>query len=87
MKYRKKPVEVEAFQFGYDKQPPWFDEAIISGKVSLYMMVNDFCVEIQTLEGTMVARIGDYIIRGVKGEIYPCKADIFEMTYEVVSNE
>jgi len=39
---------------------------------------------IKTLEGDMVASIGDYIIRGIKGEYYPCKPDIFEMTYEPV---
>ena len=42
--------------------------------------------EIKTLEGTMVAKAGDYIIKGVKGEIYPCKADIFEETYEPVND-
>jgi hypothetical protein len=41
-------------------------------------------MEIETLEGTMRASPGDYVIRGVNGEIYPCKADIFEMTYEEV---
>jgi len=39
-------------------------------------------IQIRTLEGTMTAQIGDWIIKGVKGELYPCKADIFEATYE-----
>lgn len=85
MKYRKKPVEVEAFRFGRDIPPAWYTEALMAAKcVCCGIGSDDFRVEIHTLEGTMVARIGDYIIRGVKGEIYPCKADIFEMTYEVV---
>ena len=45
---------------------------------------NDKTISIQTLEGTMIARTGDYIIQGVNGEIYPCKIDIFEATYDVV---
>ena len=57
MKYRKKPVVVEAYQT--DKE-----------------------MDIETLEGTMHASVGDYIITGVRGEQYPCKPDIFEQTYE-----
>jgi hypothetical protein len=41
-------------------------------------------LKIQTLEGDMIASIGDYIIKGIKGEFYPCKPDIFEQTYEKV---
>jgi hypothetical protein len=47
----------------------------------------DVCIKIPTLEGLMTVSIGDYIIRGVKGEYYPCKPDIFEATYEKVSDE
>lgn len=77
--YRKKPVVVEAIQFtgtndaavssfvGGDGRDPEADRP-------LWL--------IETLEGTMRAEVGDYIIRGVKGEIYPCKPDIFEATYE-----
>ena len=57
MKYRKKPVVIEAYQT--DKE-----------------------MDIETLEGTMHASVGDYIITGVRGEQYPCKPDIFEQTYE-----
>ncbi|HBF8571801.1 TPA: hypothetical protein KO064_004155, partial [Clostridioides difficile] len=84
-KFKKKPVEVEAFRLGYDIEPEWFignsrvcnfmEEKCINGHVSC---------DLETLEGTMRANKGDYIIQGVKGEIYPCKADIFEMTYEKV---
>ncbi|EGT3685807.1 hypothetical protein [Clostridioides difficile] len=84
-KFRKKPVEITAFRLGYDVEPKWFiendrvcnfiQEKCINGHVSC---------DLETLEGTMRANKGDYIIQGVKGEIYPCKADIFEMTYEKV---
>ncbi|EGT4083881.1 hypothetical protein ERM95_19730, partial [Clostridioides difficile] len=84
-KFAKKPVEVEAFKLGYDAEPKWFiendrvcnfmQEKCINGHVSC---------DLETLEGTMRANKGDYIIQGVKGEIYPCKADIFEMTYQKV---
>ncbi|MGS5517773.1 hypothetical protein AB8L61_17430 [Clostridioides difficile] len=84
-KFVKKAVEVEAFKLGYDVEPKWFiendrvcnfiQERCIGGNVSC---------DLETLEGTMRANKGDYIIQGVKGEIYPCKADIFEMTYQKV---
>lgn len=44
-------------------------------------------MKIETLEGVMTADIGDYIIKGVKGECYPCKPDIFHMTYEEISED
>lgn len=84
-RFVKKAIEVEAFRLGYDTLPKWFiendrvcnfmEEKCINGHVSC---------DLKTLEGIMRANKGDYIIQGVKGEIYPCKADIFEMTYEKV---
>lgn len=44
-------------------------------------------IEIKTLEGVMMANKGDWIIKGIKGELYPCKPDVFEMTYEKVNND
>ena len=90
MKCRKKPVIIEAFLLnerglvGED----WFWDAVTSNDIithcfGKYHPEPAWC-EIKTLEGVMTARAGDYIIRGVNGEIYPCKADIFEKTYEVV---
>ena len=79
MKYRKKPVVVEAVQFnGTDESAEWLLPQLISGEIGrscnkLY---------IKTLEGVMEANVGDYIIKGVNGEFYPCKPDIFEKTYE-----
>ena len=78
MKYRKKPVEVEAFRFGYDDEPGWF---LNSGMVK--DIQNEYCI-ICTLEGDMRGNRGDYIIKGLRGELYPCKPDIFEKSYEKV---
>lgn len=92
MKYRKKPVAIEAFKYDGDLKgtdgkyyvPDWAVKAFENGII--HLSENDE-FEIRTLEGNMKASIGDYIIRGVYGEIYPCKSDIFESTYELVENE
>lgn len=84
--YRKKPVEVEAFRLPEKplehagEWPDWFLEQLSHGYVRVY---NQCCV-ITTLDGEMLASGGDYIIQGINGEIYPCKPDIFEKTYEFV---
>lgn len=95
MKFRKKPVVIEAFQFqrrnnGPAPHPDWFDDAITRNDVILRNTGKwadetqpAYC-EIKTLEGIMRADAGDFIIRGVKGELYPCKPDIFAATYEPV---
>lgn len=88
-KYRKKPVEIEAFRWtgGHEQveDPKWIIDAIEKGEV-WFIGSNDTSryMQIDTLEGVMTANKGDYIIQGVQGEIYPCKPDIFEMTYEIV---
>lgn len=80
-KYRKKPVIIDAVLF--DGTLSCVEQlGTYQGSVSQELTGNT--VQIETLEGTMTANIGDYIIKGVKGEIYPCKADIFEATYDVV---
>lgn len=78
MKYRKKPVEVEARIYTRSGL-----EAEEVAKWCGGTQTSDGC-EIQTLEGTMLADYGDYIIKGVKGEFYPYKPDIFELTYDKV---
>ena len=95
-KYRKKPVVVEAFKWtgGPDQteDPEWIVSALKKGSILLtentarFIQLRDKIIgmEIMTLEGRHTARPGDYIIQGVKGELYPCKPDIFEMTYESV---
>lgn len=89
MKYRKKPVEIEAFQFGIDSIPDWFMNKVTKNEIILVSMGKHFPIEgcciIPTLEGEMKGDIGDFIIKGIKGEIYPCKSDIFKKTYEEVT--
>jgi hypothetical protein len=82
-KYRKKPVVIEAWRL------PMSDGAsrVFDGDANIiFKRENGAIIEavISTLEGTMVANNGDWIIRGVKGELYPCKPDIFAATYEAV---
>ncbi len=83
-KYRKKPVVIEAFQWtGGPEQkedPIWIAKAIEDGVVKI--IKDPLLMSIETLEGRMYAHPGDYIIKGVKGELYPCKPDIFKLTYE-----
>ena len=81
-KFRKKPVVIEAVQITdatFDDPHPNPNHLI--GPV--YDPVNRTVI-VATLEGTMIANVGDWIIRGIKGELYPCKPDIFEATYEEI---
>lgn len=86
-KYRKKPVVIEAIQItgGLDNEK------------EIYSFINDFdsydligtpfhAIKIKTLEGEMIGGFNDFIIKGVNGEFYPCKPDIFEKTYEKVND-
>lgn len=91
-KYRKKPVVIEAFRMGIDPRPDWFTDKVTTNEIITYTddpnngpfeFRKTYC-DIETLEGTMRGNYGDYIIKGVSDEIYPCKADIFEKTYEAV---
>ena len=93
MKYRKKPVVVDAFQYCDDFMkvgancngvPDWGIAAYDDG--ILYFDKND-SLSVKTLEGDVTASVGDYIIRGANGELYPCKPDIFLKTYENVTEE
>lgn len=83
MKYRKKPVVIEAVQWTGKNQTEIF-AFTKAGEIGEDFMSSD--IEIVTLEGTMKASPGDWIIKGVKGEFYPCKPDIFEATYEPVKD-
>lgn len=86
-KYRKKPVVIEAIQI--DHNNIHYLPGELSG-VDIRMIGDEdegvFCLIIETLEGRMTALEGDWIIRGVEGELYPCKARIFDATYEAVDN-
>lgn len=90
MRYRKRPVEVQAVRW-------------LGSNLAEVLALVDFdalpaddvhvkcpplgTLAIPTLEGTMTAQLGDWVIRGVKGELYPCKPDIFEVTYEPVPDD
>ena len=89
-RYRKKPVEIEAFQFYIDSMPDWFMDKVSTNDIILencdynrYPIQEAYCL-IRTLEGMMTAHGGDYIIKGIQGEIYPCKSDIFKQTYQKI---
>ena len=86
-KYRKKPIVIEAIEFqsrgSYDEMTGEWPE--FSGQSSFYP--DDQSCQIFTLEGVMAAVKGDMVIRGVNGEFYPCKPDIFAKTYEPVNKD
>ena len=88
MKYRKKPVVIEAVQFSDDSPDSFIElqEFMQSDLRVSYADPNNPVIKIETLEGIMDASIGDFIIKGVNGEFYPCKPDIFEKTYEAVED-
>ena len=87
MKYRKKPIIIDAIRFGgsstaVGQVKHWMETGEY---IEYHYSTSDFrSMEIETLEGTMIASPGDYIIKGINGEFYPCKPDIFEKTYEEV---
>jgi hypothetical protein len=96
-RYRKLPVEIDAVQWtgreedldavfalvDFDTLP---DDGSMVGGPGIGFSPPLGTLDIPTLEGTMTAQPGDYIIRGVQGEVYPCKPDIFEQTYERVES-
>ena len=89
MKYRKKPVIIEAIQFEDNSDRITEIHEFMGGdtiRVNYEDKDNPY-LKIETLEGIMKASVGDYIIKGVNGEFYPCKPDIFEKTYERVIDE
>ena len=84
MKYRKKPIVIEAMQFMGDVGSLAAIEAWSRGSVRYS---NDDGVVCETLEGPLHVSDDDWVIRGVKGEFYPCKPDVFEATYEPAETE
>ena len=82
MKYRKKPVVIEAVRYMSDNSlPDWFMDRVSNNIIVIHQ---EATCHNKTLEGTMKSEYGDYIIFGVNGEVYSCKPDIFEKTYEEV---
>jgi hypothetical protein len=80
--YRKKPVEIEAIQWVSDNIEQVYE--MLGDNLIIDIDEDELRHFINTLEGKMELSWGDYVIRGVKGEFYPCKPDIFELTYEMV---
>lgn len=79
MKYRKKPLVIDAIQYTGEN----VNEIVIKlgmEEISCDLLSNDLLID--TLEGEMRCSVGDYVIKGIKGEFYPCKEDIFLQTYE-----
>lgn len=85
--YRKKPVVIEAMHLSNPSTPDEIAEWCGGKVVDNHQMGNKIYVIIKTLEGDMKANYGDYIIKGVKNEFYPCKSDVFEATYELVEDK
>ncbi len=93
MRYRKKPIVIEAFQFDGDLKdrdgnyyvPEWAINAYNEG-ILHYDSLDNYSppceLFINTMEGKMNVSVGDYVIQGIKGGLYPCKPDIFEAIYE-----
>lgn len=84
-KFRKKPVVIDAWQFNGQDRMEWPEPMASDERMSAVLHPQKpmlVAIKIYTLEGEMTADIGDWIICGVEGELYPCKPDIFEATYE-----
>lgn len=101
MKFRKKPVVIEAVLLSNTLQSIHevqkfiqngsIDTASCQSAVDAWDNYQDMVkqqggIKIKTLEGTMLAAFGDHVIKGIKGEFYPCKSDIFEATYDLVTD-
>ncbi|ASL38894.1 MULTISPECIES: hypothetical protein [Lactiplantibacillus] len=91
MRAQKKPIVIEYVEFrgfvngnsSFSERPEWLLKAIYDDDKLRFFDEKD-TLTIETLEGTMTANIGDYIIKGVHGELYPCKPDIFKQTYDLL---
>ncbi|TWS25601.1 hypothetical protein FK530_23055 [Tsukamurella conjunctivitidis] len=90
-RWRKMPVEIEAMH--YPAEATVHDNAALhrwindnGGRTEVVRVDGQYAIAIRTLEGDMIATPGDYVIRGVQGEFYPCKPDIFAATYEAVDS-
>lgn len=84
MKVRKKPVIVDAYHL---KDLSYHSTIEVSKFIDQPVQMTNDGIIIKTLEGDHLAKAGDYIIKGVHGEFYPCKPDIFKKTYEVLEDD
>lgn len=92
IQFRKKPVVIEAVQYAGKGNmnprgglPDWLWDALKNGTAYFSNGADPLCI--RTLEGVLTVAPGDWIIRGVKGELYPCKPDIFAASYEPVTGD
>lgn len=84
-RFRKRPVEIDAFRLPLSADmPDWLADAVAAGQIRPH---GSGGAQIDTLEGLLTASPGDWIIRGVKGELYSCKPDVFALTYETVEDD
>lgn len=86
MKYKKKPVVIDAWDVEdlllYHRSGPSLPEEVEAGYKEGLLDFEKGHINVVTLEGVMVARSGDMLVKGVQGEFYPCRKDIFRQTYE-----
>lgn len=85
--YRKKPVVIEARKVAVDNIQSvahWCKGQCVTSRAGEWIAPAEQYLLVHTLEGDMRANIGDYVLKGVQGEFYPCRADIFSATYELV---
>jgi hypothetical protein len=85
MRYRKKPIEIDAWQWdgnpnSVQESPKW----VRDGTKLIHIIDDYFELTISTLEGELTVSPNDYIVKGIYGEVYPCKPNIFEASYEAV---
>lgn len=93
-RYRKKPVVIDAVRLEERMMwPDWFHDAVTRNDIIVHNVGKFRCpceetyVEIKTMEGVMRGDVGDWVLKGVQGEIYPCKAGIFAATYDTIEGE
>lgn len=84
MKYRKKPIEIDAWQVGQDNRPHWIDVALANDDLRHHGRDRYTMRHHNVFDGYLEAFKGQWIIRGIKGELYVCDDDIFIKTYEAV---
>ena len=85
-RFRKKPIMIDAIQYDGSNGSSlysWSSGRVIQSPV----LEGQPCVQVQTMEGMMTGAVGDWIIRGIMGEFYPCKPDIFAATYDPVEDD
>jgi hypothetical protein len=83
-KYRKKPVVIDAMQFTNETKDRIFFQFVTCRKYADHDSDGNPTLKIETPEGVMTASVGDWIIKGIAGEFYPCKDEVFRATYELV---